>query len=114
MKTPVTAKFAALIPSGRIIVGDLVLLELLQGCRDDAHAARLERDLRSFPVVPLFSDDLATLAAQNYRKLRKLGITIRKTVDLVIGTYCLEHGHHLLHADRDFDPMAAHLGLMVA
>ncbi len=68
--------------------------------------------MRRFEILPLLDDDLAVLAAKNYRRLRGLGITIRKTADLIIGTFCIAHGHRLLHDDRDFDPMAAHLGLV--
>jgi predicted nucleic acid-binding protein len=57
--------------------------------------------------------DLAVEVAANYRLLCSLGITIRKIVDLIIGTYCIEHGHELLHDDRDFEPMRVHLGLQV-
>ncbi|HEY0204181.1 MAG TPA: PIN domain nuclease [Acetobacteraceae bacterium] len=97
----------------QILVGDLVLLEVLQGARDEAHASRIERNLRRYPVVPMLSDSLGVLAARNYWRLRGRGITVRKTVDMIIGTYCLEGGHILLHDDRDFDPMAQHLGLQV-
>ncbi len=113
-KTPATAKLAAEILTGNVIIGDIVLLEVLQGSRDDAHAARLERDLRNFPILSMLSAGLASLAARNYRELRNRGITIRKTPNLIIGTFCIAHGHHLLHNDRDFDPMAKHLGLLVA
>ena len=64
--------------------------------------------------MPLLGADLAPSAARNYRKLRDLGITIRKTADIVIGTFCIEHRHALLHDDRDFVPMEEHLGLMAA
>ena len=57
---------------------------------------------------------LASAAARNYRRLRALGITVRKTADIIIGTFCIERGHALLHDDRDFAPMETHLGLMVA
>lgn len=96
-----------------ILVGDLILLEVLQGARDDAHAARIERGLRRFPIVPMMSGDLAVLAARNYRLLRARGVTVRKTIDVVIGTFCLVGGHSLLHDDRDFDPMVDWLGLRV-
>ena len=96
-----------------ILVGDLILLEILQGARDDAHAARIERGLRQFDVVALMDPDLASKAARNYRKLRERGVTVRKTADIVIGTYCIEHGCTLLHDDRDFEPMERHLGLKV-
>ena len=98
----------------QILVGDLILLEVLQGARDEAHAARIERSLRRYPVAPMLSDRLAVRAAYNYRSLRGRGITVRKTVDMIIGTFCIEGGHRLLHDDRDFDPMAQHLGLQVA
>jgi predicted nucleic acid-binding protein len=95
----------------QIIVGDLVLLEVLQGARDDLVAMRIERSLRRFDVVTMLDGALAVRAAANYRLLRSRGITIRKTIDLIIGTFCIELGHRLLHDDRDFDPMVEHLGL---
>ena len=70
--------------------------------------------LLDYPVVSLLDPDLALRAATNHRRLRALGVTIRKTADLVIGTFCIERGHTLLHADRDFEPMQRHLGLMTA
>ena len=111
--TPETVKLEAAAAREPLLIGDLILMEVLQGARDDMHAARLERALRQFVVVPLLSGDLAPKAARNYRKLRALGITLRKTADLVIGTFCIEHGHALLHADRDFAPMQKHLGLQI-
>ena len=88
-------------------------MEVLQGARDEDHAAGIERGLRQYILVPLLDTDLAPRAAWNYRKLRGLGITLRKPADLIIGTFCIEHGHALLHDDRDFVPMAEHLGLGV-
>ncbi len=113
--TPATRMLHAIITDDddQILIGDLILLEVLQGARDEAHAARIERALRLFPIVPMLDADLAIEAARNYRLLRSRGITIRKTIDMVIGTFCLRFGHALLHNDRDFDPMAAHLGLKV-
>ena len=113
-ETAATAKLRALVAHEPLLIGDLILLEVLQGARDEAHAARIERDLRRYAVVPLLDDELAPRAARNYRTLRDLGVTIRKTADLIIGTYCIERGHTLLHDDRDFDPMQQHLGLRVA
>ncbi len=110
-RTPATEKLEAAAAREPLLVGDLILLEVLQGARDEAHAARIEQGLRQFAVVPLLDADLAPRAARNYRRLRDLGITIRKTADIVIGTFCIEHQHALLHDDRDFAPMAAHLGL---
>jgi predicted nucleic acid-binding protein len=100
-------------PATTIIVGELVLLEVLQGARDDLHAARIETDLRVFKIERMLDDDVAVKAARNYRILRQQGITIRTTIDLVIATFCVERGHSLLHDDRDFDAMAGPLGLTV-
>lgn len=102
-----------LIDENEIVVGDLILLEVLQGARDDGHAAQLERRLRTFTFEPMVDDIIAVKAARNYRALRGRGITIGKTIDLIIATFCIERGHALLHDDRDFDPIAAHLGLAV-
>lgn len=113
LRTPAAGKLEAAMGRDTILVGDLILLEILQGARDDAHAARIERGLRQFDVVALMDPDLASKAARNYRKLRERGVTVRKTADIVIGTYCIEHGCTLLHDDRDFEPMERHLGLKV-
>lgn len=96
-----------------LIVGDLVMAEVLQGARDDIHAARIERNLRQHAVEPMVTDRIAVKAACNYRTMRAAGITIRKTIDLLIGTFCIERGYRLLHDDRDFDPMERLLGLAV-
>jgi predicted nucleic acid-binding protein len=97
----------------QVLIGDLILLEVLQGARDDAHAARIERALRAFAIAPMLDPTIAVQAARNYRLLRARGITIRKTIDMIIGTFCLLGGHALLHDDRDFDPMSEHLGLRI-
>jgi predicted nucleic acid-binding protein len=112
--TQATAKLEAAARREPLLIGDLILLEVLQGARDDAHAARIERGLRRYAVVPLLDADLTPFAARNYRRLRELGVTIRNTADIIIGTYCIAHRHVLLHDDRDFAPMEKHLGLMVA
>jgi predicted nucleic acid-binding protein len=112
--TPATAKLEAAVMTEPILVGDLILLEVLQGARDELAAARIERGLRCFKIVPLLDADLATRAARNYRRLRDMGITIRKTNDIIIGTFCIERGCALLHDDRDFVAMEEHLGLVAA
>lgn len=112
-RSSATARLEAAAAREPLLVGDLILLEILQGARDEAHAAHIERGLRAFAVVSLLDADLAARAAWNYRKLRGLGITVRKTADIIIGTFCIEHRHALLHDDRDFAPMEAHLGLRV-
>lgn len=96
-----------------LLIGDIVLLELLRGARDERHASRITRDLREFEILPMLGEQMAVQVARNDRVLRGIGITIRKTPDLIIGTYCIEHGHTLLHDDRDFEPMRLHLGLRV-
>ena len=112
-QTLATGKLHAAAAREPLLVGDLILLEVLQGARDAAHAARIENGLRRFTLVRLLDTDLASTAARNYRTLRGLGVTIRRTADIIIGTFCIEHGHTLLHTDRDFAPMQAHLGLKV-
>jgi hypothetical protein len=112
--TQATAKLEAAVAREPVLIGDLILLEVLQGARNEAHAARIERALRQYTVVPLLGADLAAQAARNFRKLRELGATVRKTADIIIGTFCIEYRHTLLHDDRDFAPMQKHLGLKVA
>jgi predicted nucleic acid-binding protein len=111
--TPEVRHLRALIGREAILIGDLILLEVLQGLRDGREAALVERALRRFDVAPMLDPDLASRAAANYRRLRGRGVTVRKTADLVIGTFCIERGHALLHSDRDFLPMQVHLGLRV-
>lgn len=109
---PGTRKFRSIDPTGDIILGDVVLLEVLQGARDDLNALRIERELRQFNLRQMLDGDIAIHAAANYRRLRSLGKTIRKTNDLIIGTWCIENRCALLHNDRDFLPMVDHLGLV--
>jgi predicted nucleic acid-binding protein len=109
--TPAVRRLRELLPDEPILVGDLILCEVLQGFRSEAHARLVERSLGRFESVALCSPELAVRAADNYRYLRARGITIRKTVDLIIGTFCIERGHALLHSDRDFEPMERYLGL---
>ena len=112
--TPQSMQLKTIPKARHILLGDIVLLEILQGAQNDGNAANLQRRLAPFKVVPMLSPQIAIKAAENFRRLRSKGITIRKTADLIIGTYCMEHGHSLLHADRDFDPMAEYLGLRIA
>lgn len=97
----------------QILVGDIVLLEVLQGARQEEKAQRIEALLRRFAVKPMLGQSMAVKSASNYRTLRRKGVTIRSSIDVVIATYCIEHGHQLLHDDRDFHPMAQHLGLQI-
>lgn len=110
---PAVATLRALGDPNDIVVGDLVLLECLQGARDEAHAARIEAALRVFQIEAMLDAGLATDAARQYRVLRAVGMTPRKTIDLIIGAFCIKNDYRLLHQDRDFEPMVTHLGLQV-
>ena len=94
-----------------IVVGDLILTEVLQGFRDDAQFGEAKRLFDGFRIVSMVGKDLAIKAANNYRTLRKRGSTVRKTIDMMIATYCIHNQIPLLYSDRDFDPIVAHLGL---
>jgi predicted nucleic acid-binding protein len=111
--TPHTQKLTMLLGQAELLVADIILCEVLRGARSDAHARAIGRDLAEFDCIAMLDPELAVVAAANYRKLRGLGVTVRKTVDLIIGTCCLERKYELLHADRDFDVMEHHLGLRV-
>jgi len=97
-----------------IIVGDLMLCEVLQGLGSERDARQIESLLRRFEIVPMAGEAIAVVAARNFRSLRKRGITVRKTIDLLIGTWCIENRRALLHNDSDFRPMARYLGLIEA
>ena len=104
-------RLRALMGQQPLLVGDVMLLEVLQGVASEPEARRVEIALRQFDVAPLLSPGLAVQGAMNYRRLRRRGITVRKSIDLILGTFCIANGHALLTCDRDFAPMAAHLGL---
>ena len=113
LETPRTVRLDQLLGSGHLLTGDLILAELLQGFVKDADYRTARRLLLELPCAELVGRDNALRAADYYRRLRKRGVTVRKTIDVLIGTYCIQHGHELLHADRDFDSMQRHLGLRV-
>jgi predicted nucleic acid-binding protein len=113
LDTAAVARLAWIVEDGDVLVGDIVLLEILQGARDDAHAARLTREMRRFSIVPMSNERLAVEAARFYRILRDRGVTVRKTIDVIIGAFCIVNRHALLHDDRDFAPMERFLGLEV-
>jgi predicted nucleic acid-binding protein len=113
LRSPAVISFETQLDDEDILVGDLVLLEVLQGARDDAHATTIARQMRRFPVVTMSNETLAIEAARFYRLLRVRGVTVRKTIDMIVGAFCIVHGYALLHEDRDFDPMERHLGLIV-
>jgi predicted nucleic acid-binding protein len=96
----------------RFATGDLILTEVLQGFRTDAAFDQARNFLLSLDVFELAGVPVALAAAQNYRRLRAKGVTVRKTIDVMIATFCITGGYTLLHADRDFDVMRDTLGLL--
>jgi len=97
----------------RIITGDLIIAEFLQGFRSEKEYRKAKAMIESLEYYDLVGKDIALKAAWNLKMLRKHGITIRKTVDVIIATFCIENRHELIHNDRDFDPMEEYLGLAV-
>ena len=96
-----------------ILIGDLVLTEVLQGFQSDKDFKKAKSLLLSFPVVEMPGQEAALKSALNYRYLRKKGVTIRKTIDVIIGTFCTHNAFSLLHDDSDFTPLEKHLHLKV-
>jgi predicted nucleic acid-binding protein len=92
---------------------DLILCETLQGVPDERSFTRVFHELRKFELFETGGEETAILAARNFRRLRQHGRTVRKTIDCLIATFCLHHGHSLLHRDRDFDHFEQVLGLTV-
>ena len=93
-----------------LAIGDLILTEVLQGFDSDRDFHNARKMLTSLQVVELGGREIAIQAAKNFRALRRLGVTVRKNIDTVIATRCIESGYDLLHNDRDFDPFARHPG----
>lgn len=97
----------------RLGITDLILCEVLQGTGSDREFAEVQSALTRLAVFDMGGTELAIAAAQNYRVLRARGRTVRRTIDWLIGTFCLLNGHNLLHNDRDFDAFEEYLGLRV-
>ncbi len=96
-----------------VIIGDLILTEVLQGFRSDDDYEVAKSYLSDLTFSQIGGYEVALESAQNYRKLRKKGITVRKTIDVIIATFCILEGLILLHDDRDFEPLVSHLSLRV-
>jgi predicted nucleic acid-binding protein len=109
--TPEAEKLDVLLGMEPLATGDLILTEVLQGFGSDREFNQARKLLTSLVVVELGGQDIAIQAAKNFRTLRARGITVRKTIDTVIATRCIESGHTLLFSDRDFDPFVQYLGL---
>ncbi len=109
-----TDRLDSLLFNGAAAMGDLIFLEILQGFRSDKQYDLVRRKLSKLERYELLGDSMVLPCAQNYRKLRKQGITIRKTPDVIIATYCIKNSIPLLFSDRDFVPFVQHLGLIDA
>lgn len=112
--TPQTEKLDAVLGVEPIATGDLILTEVLQGFISDRDFSQAKKLMMSLLVIDLAGQALAIQAANNFRTLRALGITVRKTIDTLIATRCIENRMPLLYSDRDFDPFVQHLGLRSA
>jgi predicted nucleic acid-binding protein len=114
IQSPQTDRLYALLGNEPIATGDLVLAEVLQGFGSPQDFNQGKKLLTSLPIIELVGADIAIQAANNFRTLRTLGITVRKTIDTLIATSCIEKGLALLYSDKDFDPFVEHLGLQSA
>lgn len=108
-----TDELNALLGNELVITGDYILAEVLQGFRNDKDYKIAKEIMQSFPCFNICNEELAIKSADNFRYLRRKGITIRKTVDLIIGTFCIENDIELLHNDRDYEPMGQYLNLKI-
>ena len=112
-ENPQTDYLHAVLDQTPILIGDLILTEVLQGFRHDPDFEKVRRALGKYVQVNMVSPELAVQSARNYRFLRGKGVTVRRTIDSLIATYCIENDHELLHNDSDFDGYEKHLGLKV-
>ena len=111
-RAPHVAVLKTILGEVEIVVGDLMLCEVLQGLDGEGAARRVEALLRRFEIVSMAGEVVAIAAARNFRALRRRGVIIRKTIDMLIGTWCIENRVPLLHHDNDFRPMVRFLGLV--
>jgi len=114
VSTPQSDMLDALLGNEPLAIGDLILVEVLQGFGSDRDFNQARKLLTSLAVVDMGGKDIAIQAARNFRALRALGVTVRKTIDTVIATRCIVSRLPLLYSDRDFDPFVEHLGLRPA
>ncbi len=111
LRTPETERLDALLGADEVAIGDLMLTEVLQGFTRDGEFDTALRLMTAVPVIDIVGKDIAVQAARNFRYLRGLGVTVRKTIDTLIATRCLKDDYALLFSDRDFEPFVDHLGL---
>lgn len=113
-ETPQAERLDRLLGEEPIATGDLILTEVLQGFDKERDFMQAQKLLTSLTIIELGGREIAVRAAQNYRKLRAMGVTTRKTIDTIIATRCIESDLPLLYSDRDFDPFVEKLGLRSA
>ncbi len=113
-ETLATKKLDGLLGVQPVCIGDLILAEVLQGFRQDANYQTAKNLLCTLPIHSMIGTDISIKSVDNFKALRKQGITIRKTIDTLIATYCIETDLTLLHSDKDFQPFQQYLGLQTA
>ena len=106
-----TDRLDSALDDGIVAMGDLIFLEILQGFRDDKEFSRAKKTLETLDQYELFGAHMVESCADNYRHLRKKGLTVRKTIDLIIATFCIENKIQLLFSDRDYGPFVEFLKL---
>lgn len=99
--------------NNRVATGDIIIVEFLQGFREEKDYRIAKKIMDRLEYYNFLGKEMAVESAENFRRLRKNGITVRKTIDIIIGTFCIVNGFELLHNDRDFDSMEKYLGLKV-
>ena len=114
VSTPEVERLDGLLGVTPLAIGDLALVEVMQGFRTDQDVATARQLFRSLALLPMLGGSNAWKATENYRQLRRKGITVRKTIDGIIATACIEANLPLLFSDRDFQPYVEHLGLELA
>jgi len=112
-QTPQTDRLDSSLGTTLVVMGDLVLTEVLQGFQNDKDFKTARDLLMGMPFMEMVGRDIALQSSVNYRALRKKGVTVRKTIDVIIATFCIHYRLPLLHDDRDFDPMTKFLGLKI-
>jgi len=110
---PVVSKVDQCLEQDLVGIGDLIYCEIMQGIRYRRQRSRVSSLLLSLPQFDMVGFSIAEKSAENYRLLSSKGITVRKTIDVLIGTFCSEHGFQIVHNDSDFNLMARHIGLNV-
>jgi len=110
---PHTDTLDSQLQTNRIIIGDLIIIELLQGFKTKKEYDQARKLIERLEYRDFVGRTIALKSAENFRILRSKGITVRKTIDVIIATFCIENGFQIIHNDRDFDPMEKYLGLEV-